>query len=369
MSTKPLTTTNIRIIPRDEDFLDRKLGSRGEIFFDRNSNTLRLFDGATTGGISLAKTDLSNISNSVFAAKMAASGVSGGSGLFQLDVAADDSTSRTITGGNTLQFTGGSGISTASTADGEIIITNTQTNFRILAVTGQTSVTPTTSNDTLNFIAGSNVTLTTNAATKSITISADGGTEASDSFTNIAVTGQDPVVAATSADTLNLSAGSGISITTNAGTKTVTVTNTFSPVTHFSFLQDASDAELTIDQIYLPAITKLRVTNIGASAYNFDQYSGNNPTIYAISGTTIAFHLNATGHPFLIQTGAGSNYSTGLFHVSTDGLVSTGVSALGKDSGTLYWKIPEGISGGYRYQCANHVGMVGSILIKSFALL
>jgi hypothetical protein len=69
---------NIRIIPRDDEFLNRKLGSRGEIFYDRNSNSLRLYDGNVTGGISLAKADLTNISNAAFLAKAIAAGVGSG---------------------------------------------------------------------------------------------------------------------------------------------------------------------------------------------------------------------------------------------------------------------------------------------------
>jgi plastocyanin len=139
-------------------------------------------------------------------------------------------------------------------------------------------------------------------------------------------------------------------------------------VTAFTGLSDS--AGLTVDRFYLPAITMLTVTNSGASAYRFDQYGAtNNPTIYAINGTTIAFNLAATGHPFLIQTPGGVNYNIGLTHVSTTGVVSTGSAAQGKDSGTLYWKIPTDISGGYRYQCSVHAAMVGSITIKTFATL
>ena len=68
----------IRIIPRDADFLDRKLGGRGEIFFDQTTNTLRLYNGISAGGVNLAKADLTNISNATFAAKAATAGVSGG---------------------------------------------------------------------------------------------------------------------------------------------------------------------------------------------------------------------------------------------------------------------------------------------------
>jgi plastocyanin len=189
-------------------------------------------------------------------------------------------------------------------------------------------------------------------------------------FTTIAVSGQSNVVADSPTDTLTLAAGTGISITTDAGTDTVTITSTASGgATAFTGLSDVSTASLTVDQIYLPAITSLAVGNSGASAYLFDQYSGNNPTIYAISGTTIAFKINASGHPFLIQDPAGNNYNTGLVHVTTSGIVTTGASAQGKDSGTLYWKVPFGISGGYRYQCSLHAPMVGSISVKDIAVI
>jgi hypothetical protein len=70
----------VRIIPRDSDFLDRKSGSRGEIFFDRTANTLRLYNGIDKGGINLAKSDLSNVSNDFFLAKAISAGVGSGGG-------------------------------------------------------------------------------------------------------------------------------------------------------------------------------------------------------------------------------------------------------------------------------------------------
>jgi hypothetical protein len=193
------------------------------------------------------------------------------------------------------------------------------------------------------------------------------GGAASNSFETITVAGQNNVVADSATDTLTLIAGTNITITTNESNDSITISGSSSGATVFTELNDSAGA--TIDQIYLPAITMLTVTNQGATAYRFDQYgTTDNPTIYAINGTTIAFNLNVTGHPFLIQTGAGTNYDTGLIHVSTNGTVTTGTNAQGKTSGTLYWKIPSSISGGYRYQCgAPHALMVGSISIKIFS--
>ena len=634
----------VRIIPRDTDFLDRRLGSRGEIFYDRTANTLRLYDGDTTSGVNLAKEDLTNVSNTDFLAKANSAGFSGGvqtgvagriayypsNGSQVNDLAEltwlDDSTNTLMLSGviditgqkNRIRFhwdtladltaevspvdyhgmvahvhdTGklyyahnGAWVPVAA----ESSLPNT---FSTIVVAGQSSVIADSTADTVTLVAGSNITITTNAGTDTITInsttstgsitfvgttidSADsssitftptvafdsdvvvgneivfadgsrqatsavgipgptgpigptgasgagsgdvlsaggsyvdnrivrydgttgtiiqvssatisdaglltavsfggdgslitalnateltsgtvpnarfpatlpaasgvnltalnatqltsgtvpdarfpatlpaasgvnltalnatqltsgtvpigrlgssgtpsastylrgdntwatvsGGGTASDSFATIDVAGQSSVVADSATDTLTLAAGTGISITTNAGTDTVTITNTVSAgATAFTGLTDANLAGLTVDQFYLPAITKLNVTANGVTAYRFDQYGTvDDPTIYAINATTIAFNLAglAGSHPFLIQDGTGTNYNTGLVHVSTAGVVTTGSSAQGMTSGTLYWKIPDSISGGYRYQCGSHLGMVGNITIKNF---
>jgi plastocyanin len=365
MSKIPALTA-IRIIPRDTDFLDRRIGSIGEIFLDRSTNSLRVYDGGSQGGSSIAKSDLTNVSNASFLAKATAAGV-GGAGSTN----ASNLTSGTVPIGRL----GSSGTPSSTTylrGDNTWATIpsggSASDSFSTIAVAGQSNVVADSSTDTLTLVAGANITITTNASTDTITIAAStSGGSASDSFSTIAVAGQSNVVADSSTDTLTLVAGTGISITTNASTDSITITNS-----QLSFNQstDAVLSSTTIDKIYLPAITMLAVTNSGASAYRFDQYgTSNNPTIYAINGTTIAFNLQAEGHPFLIQNGAGVNYNTGLIHVATNGTVSTGASAQGKDSGTLYWKIPTDISGGYRYQCSIHAPMVGSITIKAFSTL
>jgi len=134
---------------------------------------------------------------------------------------------------------------------------------------------------------------------------------------------------------------------------------------------ELTDIFQTADMIAYPAITRLSVTAAGTSGYVFgDQYNNTvNPTVYAISGTTIAFNLNVPGHPFLIQTSGGANSNAGLVHVATDGTESVGGNAQGKTEGTLYWRIPFNTTGNYKYQCSIHVGMNGVITIKDIATI
>jgi len=134
---------------------------------------------------------------------------------------------------------------------------------------------------------------------------------------------------------------------------------TFGNITTFT------TAGLTTDELYLQGTTRLNVTASGSAGYIFDQYGTStvNPVIYVTSGQTLAFNLNVSGHPFLIQTSASANYSTGLEHVSTTGTVLSTTSAQGQISGTLYWKIPYGITGNYKYQCSIHGGMNGNIVV------
>jgi hypothetical protein len=139
----------------------------------------------------------------------------------------------------------------------------------------------------------------------------------------------------------------------------------------FSGTTDATAAAITIDEVAYSAIARLTVTPNGSSAYLFNShYSGDNPTIFALGGATIAFNLVGLGsHPFQVQadTGTGfANITTGLIHVATDGTISLDSSAQAKTSGTLYWNVPiTAASNGYRYICSVHAIMVGAITHKS----
>jgi plastocyanin len=244
--------------------------------------------------------------------------------------------------------------------------------FNNVTVRGEDStelgtITADATNDTLTLVAGSNITMNPDPDTDSITISSNEQTLQNVLQTVDGDTGS--FTAQTPGDSFYIAGGNAISTTVLEDTVTIDFTGTIAGVPEdFTDLNDVTTSGLTVDQFYLPAFTKLVVDNNAATSYTFDQYgAGGNPTIYVISGTTIAFDLsNIEGHPFLIQDATGTNYNTGLVHVTPTGTVTTGADAQGKTSGTLYWKVPFAVSGGYRYQCDSHAAMVGSIQVKSF---
>jgi len=118
---------------------------------------------------------------------------------------------------------------------------------------------------------------------------------------------------------------------------------------------------------YKNTAAHINVTNSGTSAYLFNShYSGNNPSLHLSPGKTYAFHLNVTGHPFHLQTvsgaySSGDAYTTGLTHVANDGTVTTGASALLKETGVLFVDTPQGYSAEIYYVCQNHSAMAGKI--------
>ena len=173
----------------------------------------------------------------------------------------------------------------------------------------------------------------------------------------------------------NTTLNSILSVTGNTTLSNANVTNTLttSTIRSSSGLITVSSNTFVNDWAFSPnanvksGVTTFSVVNSGSGAYLFDQYSGNNPDIYLHPGQTVSFNINATGHPFLIrQSNAGALYNVGLTHVSTAGVVTTEGSAQGQVTGTLIWKVPFSLTGNtYVYQCQNHSGMVGNLIIQS----
>ena len=94
--------------------------------------------------------------------------------------------------------------------------------FKTISVSGQSDVVADAAEDTLTLVAGSNVTITTDSATDAVTISATGGSGGL-AFKTIAVSGQSDVVAESAEDTLTLVAGSNVTITTDAARDSITI--------------------------------------------------------------------------------------------------------------------------------------------------
>jgi len=142
-------------------------------------------------------------------------------------------------------------------------------------------------------------------------------------------------------------------------------------VTDFNLLTEPALTSTSYDQIAFPAALRVQVTVVGLNYLFTFPFSGENtPQLYLNRGTTIAFKLNVSGHPFLIQSDPSggtsfANESDGLVHVDANGNVSTGASAQAKETGTLYFTLPFDIDGTdstvYRYRCQIHSSMVNSI--------
>jgi len=175
--------------------------------------------------------------------------------------------------GDSLNFVAGNNVTiNADDSTNTVTINATQPDiFGSIAVSGQDTITIDQSSDTLNFEAGSGVTITTNATTDTITISSTGSGSGSteDVFKTIQVTGQPDIVADSSSDTLTL-AGDGIEITTDDATDTITIRNEklrlLSKLGYLAFTNtDGSVTELAMRNYFVDTSTSLGV-NGGGSA-------------------------------------------------------------------------------------------------------
>ena len=109
----------------------------------------------------------------------------------------------------------------------------------------------------------------------------------------------------------------------------------------------ASEVPLPDDQIFT-------VTAAGSGAYTFaGGATGNNPTLTLQRGKTYKFSLNASGHPFRIQSTTGTSGT----------LVTNGVENNTAAVGTIYYTVPDNAPDTLYYQCQIHSAMNGTINI------
>ena len=130
---------------------------------------------------------------------------------------------------DTLSFAAGTGISITGDAVGDqITITNSAPNvdqnlFGSIAVAGQTSITPNSTNTALTFINGGGITFTTNNVGKSVTVTNSSPNVDQNIFNTVRVSGQTDVTTASTNGVLTFVAGTGVTLTTDNSAKSVTI--------------------------------------------------------------------------------------------------------------------------------------------------
>lgn len=150
-----------------------------------------------------------------------------------------------------------SDVDTTGKANGDVLTYNSSTgnweaeasaggsSFGTIAVAGQSNVVADASNDTLTLTAGTGITITTNATTDTVTIT--NSATGANAFGNVAVAGQTTVAADSTNDTLTLAAGTGITLTTNDTTDTVTITNSVTAPNTFGTIAVATQSSVVAD--------------------------------------------------------------------------------------------------------------------------
>jgi hypothetical protein len=238
--------------------------------------------------------------------------------LTSFGIGADDSTIRTVGPGETVKIIGGTNVTTSSDAEGNITIDASVSGanaFGSFVIAGQTTVSADTTSDSLTLVAGTNVTLTTNASTDTITINAASGASNLNQLTDVSISSPE----------------TGQMIVYN-GTNWVQANG---PAYRYEFSAvDASDY-----QVGGPGLTG----------------TPNDPDLYFRKGNTYYLDNTATGgaHPLLIKTTPGTG---------TGNQYTTGVS--GSANGVVIFEVPMNAPATLYYQCQFHAGMVGTINIS-----
>jgi ribosomal protein S11/alpha-tubulin suppressor-like RCC1 family protein len=94
----------------------------------------------------------------------------------------------------------------------------------------------------------------------------------------------------------------------------------------------------------------INVSNSGSGAYVINGSS--NPTLTVIRGMKYIFSVDASGHPFWIQTVAGA-YSSGNVYST--------IANNGQDVGTIVWEVALDTPNTLYYACQYHSSMIGTI--------
>ena len=109
----------------------------------------------------------------------------------------------------------------------------------------------------------------------------------------------------------------------------------------------------------LPADQSFTVVNSGSGSYTIGGgASGSNAALTLIRGRTYKFAVNATGHPFYINTS--NTTGTGAAYVNGTAVINNGAAV-----GDIYFTVPDTAPDTLYYNCQYHSSMAGTINISN----
>ena len=290
-------------------------------------------------------------------------------------------------------------ITTSAPSDGQALVWNasnsefepgtvaSSTNyFQTVAVSGQSDIVPDSTTDTLNFAAGANVTLTTDASTDTVTIAATGG--AANAFSTLAVAGQSNVVADSETDTLTLAAGTGMTLTTDAGTDTVTFASTGGSAGSMPVTLAGGTAD-PINLSSISTIGAIPFTGFDGSTDNIDlsgtsqtltsfadndgdtklevERSADNDTVFIKAGGTDVLTATSTGVTISNLTVTGTSTQANEMKI-TDTVIelNADASSLGVDAGIVIERGSTGADAAFIWDESSDSFAVGLVSADSF---
>ena len=190
--------------------------------------------------------------------------------------------------------------------------------FKTIAVSGQSDVVADTTADTLTLVAGTGIALTTNAGTDTITIT--NNQLGANAFGNIAVSGQTTVAADSTNDTLTLEAGAGIVLTNDATNDKITIAGGSGSVftTDFFTAAGSGSALLTYTLTETPSSENELICFIEGVYQNKNSYTLTGNSLVFDSGIVagqevVVHHVGAgvvgTSPTIHTETGNGSDHT------------------------------------------------------------
>jgi hypothetical protein len=282
----PVTTTGTITVNNTDPgsaqniFKNFAVTGQSDIVADTNNDTLTVAAGTGISVTTNATTDtltITNASPDQTVVLTAGANVSITGTYPSFTIASSDQFVGTVTSVN---LTAGTGMAVSGgpiTTSGSITVTNndrgsSQNIFKTIDVAGQTPVVATTNTSILELQAGTGMTITTSAPGSWVRFNNSDTGSAQNIFKNVAVAGQSTIVADSNNDTLTAVGGTGITLTTNATTDTLTITNS------------------APDQVV--AITGAGTTTVSGTYPNFtvtsnDQYVGTVTSVGVTAGTGI----------------------------------------------------------------------------------